>query len=185
MSQRYTDKEDVKDEPTQKVRRRFQRILIAHLMRGETIGKASKLTGISRRTAQRWMAEDEHFRELFGRMMENAVSAGAGFVTGTINSALSNLVKMMDDQDAPHSVRVQASTQLLVWAEKLVRMSNLSKRISDIEKRVGVDDGEGLTSLPLFMPPLRPVADVSMPSAVPSVVVVNPVEPADGGGQSQ
>ena len=111
-----------------------QRFVQALLACGN-ISKAAEAVGITRRTAYRYM-NDENVRQMLLELQQETLRAVCQRALDEMMHALSVLVDIANDITAPHSARVSAARTIIDAATKLYDVANLTERVRALEQKV-------------------------------------------------
>jgi phage terminase small subunit len=112
-------------------KQRFVQALITH----GSIAKAAEAAGISKRTALRYM-KDENVRQMLLELQQETLRAVCQRALDEMMHALSVLVDIANDITAPHSARVSAARTIIDAATKLYDVANLSERVRTLEQKI-------------------------------------------------
>jgi phage terminase small subunit len=110
---------------------RFVQALLAH----GNITKAAEAVGISKRTALRYM-KDDNVRKMLVELQQETLRAVCQRALDEMMHALSVLVDIANDITAPHSARVSAARTIIDAATKLYDVANLSERVRTLEQKI-------------------------------------------------
>jgi len=111
--------------------RRNDAKLIERLAAGETVTCAAKLTGVSRRTVSRRLADPE-FRRMIGEARRRIVDTAAGRLAISMTAAAATLRKLLKTADSD-AVRLQAAKAIVELAVRLRDATELEERITILE----------------------------------------------------
>jgi hypothetical protein len=106
---------------------------IVALMAEPSLARASKASGITERTLYRWLRDDRHFIKAYRRARREAFSQAIGLTQRYAPVAVSTLVKVMTDETAPHTAKVQAATTLLRFGRDGVELDDVLERVEALE----------------------------------------------------
>ena len=112
---------------------RKQEEAIAALLTQRNIDEAAKTIGIAPNTLLKWMKEpgfDAAYREARRLAFRQSVAR----LQQASGAAVSTLLKVMLDVNAPHSTRVRAADSVLDHAAKAIEIEDVEARVSDLER---------------------------------------------------
>jgi len=105
------------------------------LLSGATYQDAAKSAGVTDKTLSRWRKQPAFDDEL-RRRGTVAVSDASRRLTGTLDNAVDVLREVMNDEEAPQSVRIRAARYILDAATKLLELSEVMERLEALEQVV-------------------------------------------------
>jgi len=111
---------------------RKQEEAIAALLTQRNIEEAARVTGIGSTTLVRWLQMPE-FQAAYREARRAAFSQSIARLQQASSAAVSILVKIMVDPDAPTSSRVRAADVVLERASKAIELEDLDQRIAELE----------------------------------------------------
>ena len=111
---------------------RKQEEAIAALLTQRNIEEAARVTGIGSTTLVRWLQMPE-FQAAYREARRAAFSQSIARLQQASSAAVSVLVKIMVDPDAPTSSRVRAADVVLERASKAIELEDLDQRIAQLE----------------------------------------------------
>ena len=111
---------------------RKQEEAIAALLTQRNIEEAARVTGIGSTTLVRWLQMPE-FQAAYREARRAAFSQSIARLQQASSAAVSVLVKIMVDPDAPTSSRVRAADVVLERASKAIELEDLDQRIAELE----------------------------------------------------
>ena len=111
---------------------RKQEEAIAALLTQRNIEEAARVTGIGSTTLVRWLQMPE-FQAAYRDARRAAFSQSIARLQQASSAAVSVLVKIMVDPDAPTSSRVRAADVVLERASKAIELEDLDQRIAELE----------------------------------------------------
>jgi hypothetical protein len=120
---------------------RKQEEAIAALLTQRNIEEAARVTGIGSTTLVRWLQIPE-FQTAYREARRAAFSQSIARLQQASSAAVSVLVKIMVDPDAPTSSRVRAADVVLERASKAIELEDLDQRIAALELS-GSDQEQG------------------------------------------
>jgi phage terminase small subunit len=110
---------------------RFVQALLAH----GNITKAAEAVGISKRTALRYM-KDDNVRKMLVELQQETLRAVCQKALDEMMRALSVLVDIASDATTPAPARVSAARTIIDAATKLYDVANLSERVRTLEQKI-------------------------------------------------
>src|ERR1019366_909813 len=111
---------------------RKQEEAIAAMLTQRNIDEAAKTIGIAPNTLLKWMKEpgfDAAYREARRLAFRQSVAR----LQQASGAAVSTLLKVMLDVNAPHSTRVRAADSVLDHAAKAIEIEDVEARVSALE----------------------------------------------------
>jgi hypothetical protein len=107
---------------------------ISALLTAPTIGEAARQAGIGERTLLRWLAEDAPFQARYREARRAVVQQAITQVQQSTSKAVTTLIAVMEDRDAPASARVAAARVILEQALRGIELEDLETRIAALEQ---------------------------------------------------
>ena len=111
---------------------RKQEEAIAALLTQRNIEEAARVAGVAGTTLVRWLQIPE-FQAAYREARRAAFSQSIARLQQASSAAVSVLVKIMVDPDAPTSSRVRAADVVLERASKAIELEDLDQRIAELE----------------------------------------------------
>ncbi len=111
---------------------KIQRAAAALVTHG-TIAKAAKAINTSPRNFSRWMREAE-FERLYSEAIRRFINEATSRLTANAAEAAATLRKIFGDKKATAGARVAAATSTLRLTLESYELTELERRISDLEK---------------------------------------------------
>jgi hypothetical protein len=108
--------------------------LMIALACGATVEQAARQAGMSRRTAQRRLA-DETFKKRLKEMTAEMVKRTAGMLTAASQESVKTLLRLHDTSNPP-AVQLGAARSVLQLGMKQRESSDLEERMAEVERRV-------------------------------------------------
>jgi hypothetical protein len=106
---------------------------IAALLSHRTLDEAARAVGIAPNTLLRWQQEPE-----FDKAYRKARRAAFGQCTARLqqasSAAVSAVLKVMVDPNAPASTRLRAADIVLAHAAKAIEIEDIEARVSELER---------------------------------------------------
>ena len=106
---------------------------IAALLSHRSIEEAARAAEIGVNTLLRWMKEPE-FDKAYRKARRDAFGQGAARLQQASGAAVSTVLKIMLDQQAPASVRLRAADLALSHGAKAIEIEDIEGRVSDLER---------------------------------------------------
>ena len=106
---------------------------IAALLTHRNIEEAAAAVETSVKTLLRWMKEPE-FDAAYREARRRAFSQSIARMQQASSAAVSTLLKIMIDSNAPASTRVRAADSVLDHAAKAIELEDIESRVSDLER---------------------------------------------------
>ena len=114
---------------------------IIALLAEPSLSRASAACGIGERTLYRWLREPG-FRTAYRSARREAFSHAIALTQRYAPLAVQTLAKVMADDSAPHTARVQAATSLLRFGRDGVELDDLQERLEALEAQMA-EQGKG------------------------------------------
>jgi hypothetical protein len=111
--------------------RRMDQAIMA-LMQHSTLEKAAATLDISDVTLWRWMKKEE-FQEAYRKARREAFSQCVARLQNAASAAVSTLLRVMTDKDAPAASRVRAASCVLDNALKGMELEDIEARLQKLE----------------------------------------------------
>ena len=105
----------------------------AALLTQRNIEDAARLTGIAANTLVKWMKDpefDTSYREARRAAFDQSVSR----LVQATTAAVTTLLKVMLDADAPASAKVRAAECVLSHSAKVIEMEDIEDRVAELER---------------------------------------------------
>jgi len=118
--------------PKGKGNRRQDQAVIA-LLENPTMDKAAAALGVSGVTLWRWM-QDPGFQAVYREARWRAFRQSIARLQQASSAAVSTLLKIMIDPNAPAASRVRAAGEVLDHAAKAIELDDIEARVSDLER---------------------------------------------------
>ena len=122
--------ENVQKTPTLTAR---QKRAIAAMTAGRNYEQAAMSAGVSTRTIARWR-EQEHFEDALQNAGQTAIGDASRKLTAGLETAVDFLLAVIQDDDAPPSVRVRAALGLIDRQIRLQEASEIMQRLENLEQ---------------------------------------------------
>jgi hypothetical protein len=108
---------------------------IAALLQSESIRDAAKEAGLAEATLHRYL-KDEAFKETYRAAKREIIDHAICKLQRSAGKAVTALLDVIEDKEAPASSRVSAAKTILEMSMKAVEFEDLEKRISSLEKLI-------------------------------------------------
>src|SRR5690606_1678536 len=108
---------------------------IVALMAEPSIARAAKACDVCERTLHRWLQEPG-FMSAYRRARREAFGHAIALTQRYAPLAVQTLAKVMADDNAPHTARVQAATSLLRFGRDGIELDDLQERIETLEAQM-------------------------------------------------
>jgi hypothetical protein len=109
---------------------------IAALLTHRNLEDAARATGVVPNTLLRWMKEPE-FDAAYREARRLAYGQSIGRLQQAASAAVSTLLKIMVDPNAPASTRVRAAESVLDHGAKAIELEDIEVRIAALEQTAG------------------------------------------------
>src|SRR5688500_3196534 len=140
---------------------------IAALLQEPTMQRAADVAGVTVRTLQRWLKDDDNFHRALLRARREAFGQAVGLTQRLAPMAVGTFAKVMNDPAAPAAAKVSAAVALLKFGREGIEMEDFAARLEALERKA---EREASKQEPERRPPMRLVKDGREP------------EPGDGEG---
>jgi hypothetical protein len=108
---------------------------IVALLTHRNLDEAAKSIGVAPNTLLRWQKLPE-FQTAYREARRAAFAQSIARLQQASSVAVSVLVKMMVDPNAPHSTRVRAADSVLDHAKKAIEIEDIDVRVSALEEAI-------------------------------------------------
>lgn len=108
-----------------------QRALIVHLLSERTIARAAEKTGISEKTARRWLKQPA-FAQAVEQARQETVRVGLDRLRTSLTAAVDKLVTLLDSGN--ESVSLKASIALIDHGVKSIELFDIVTRLTALEQ---------------------------------------------------
>jgi transposase-like protein len=112
---------------------RKQEEAIAALLTQRNVDEAAKSIGVTQQTLLRWMQVPE-FDAAYRKARRAAFSQSTARLQQATSAAVSTLLKIMVDTNAPPSVRVRAADSVLDHAKQAIEIEDVEVRVAALEQ---------------------------------------------------
>ena len=114
---------------------------IAALLTQRNVEEAARSVDIGVSTLLRWLKEPA-FREAYREARRAAFGQAIARLQQASGAAVSTLLKIMVDANAPHSTRVRAADSVLDHSAKAIEIEDIEARVAELE-RAAEASGQG------------------------------------------
>ena len=108
---------------------------IIALLAEPSLSKAAAACGTGERTLYRWLREPA-FKSAYRSARREAFSHAIALTQRYAPLAVQTLAKVMADDNAPHTARVQAATSLLRFGRDGIELDDLQERLEALEAQM-------------------------------------------------
>ena len=112
-----------------------QRVCVAALVDGQNYSQAAMSAGVSTRTIARWR-ELPHFESALQTAGRRSIADATRQITSGLDTAISFLLEVILNEDAPYSVRTRAALGLIDRQIRLVETTDILVRLEMLEGRL-------------------------------------------------
>jgi hypothetical protein len=109
---------------------------IAALLAHRSLEDAARAVGISTKTLLRWLKEPQ-FDAAYRKARRAAFSQSVARLQQASGAAVSTLLKIMVDPNAPASTRVRAADSVLDHGAKAIEIEDIEVRVAELERAAG------------------------------------------------
>ncbi len=106
---------------------------IAALLSQRNVDEAARVAGIGTRTLMRWLQVPE-FQAAYREARRVTFSQSIARLQQASSAAVSTLLKVMVDPNAPASSRIRAADSVLAHAVKAIEIEDIEVRVSELER---------------------------------------------------
>jgi hypothetical protein len=121
---------------------RKQEEAIAALLTQRNVDEAAKSIGVTQQMLLRWMQIPE-FDAAYRKARRAAFSQSTARLQQATSAAVSTLLKMMVDTNAPPSVRVRAADSVLDHAKQAIEIEDVEVRVAALEQAAELSKRSG------------------------------------------
>jgi transposase-like protein len=121
---------------------RKQEEAIAALLTQRNVDEAAKSIGVTQQTLLRWMQVPE-FDAAYRKARRAAFSQSTARLQQATSAAVSTLLKIMVDTNAPPSVRVRAADSVLDHAKQAIEIEDVEVRVAALEEAAELSKRSG------------------------------------------
>ena len=113
---------------------------VAALLTHRNQEEAARAVGISVATLLRWQ-KDPEFDAVYREARRLAFRQSIARLQQASSAAVTTLLKIMVDPDAPHSTRVRAADSVLDHSAKAIEIEDIEARVSELEHNANQKGG--------------------------------------------
>jgi hypothetical protein len=106
---------------------------ISRLLNHRSTEEAARAVGIAPKTLLRWLQIPE-FDTAYRRARRDAFAQSTGRLQQASSAAVTTLLKIMTDVNAPAASRVRAADSVLVHTHRAIELDDIEARISELER---------------------------------------------------
>jgi hypothetical protein len=118
---------------------------IAALLSQRNVEEAARVAGIGANTLWRWLRLPE-FRAAYRLARREAFAQSVARLQQAATAAVSTLLKVMVDPNAPAASRVRAAGWVLEHAARAIEVDDIEARVAELERAAEVSDPAGMKS---------------------------------------
>jgi hypothetical protein len=107
---------------------------IVALLSQRTVDEAARVTGIGVKTLHRWLQIPE-FRDAYREARRHAVGQATARLQQASSAAVSVLLTVMLDGNAPHASRIRAAHTVLEMSVRAIELEDIEARVAALEER--------------------------------------------------
>ena len=115
---------------------------VAALLTHRSIDEAARAIGINPNTLLRWMKEPE-FQTAYREARRAAFGQATARLQQATGAAVSTLLKIMVDTNAPPSTRVRAADSVLDHAKQAIEIEDVEVRVAALEQAAELSRSSG------------------------------------------
>jgi hypothetical protein len=115
---------------------------IIALLSQRNVEEAAKSIGLAPKTLLRWLQMPE-FDEAYRKARRAAFSQSTARLQQATGAAVSTLLKIMVDPNAPASTRVRAADSVLDHASKAIEIEDVEVRVAELERAAELTKSSG------------------------------------------
>lgn len=105
------------------------------LLDGANVQDAASAAGVNRKTVARWLQEPAYWK-LYQVNSRRGLELAARRLTGKLDMAVDMVASVMEDDEAPPSVRLRAAQQVIDGSLKLLEVTDFAERLAALEERL-------------------------------------------------
>ena len=106
---------------------------IVALLSQQSLDQAARVVGVTPKTLLRWLQVPE-FKAAYHKARRDAFGQATSRLQHTSGAAISTILKIMLDKDAPVSSRLRAAESVVVHAAKAIEIEEIEARVSELER---------------------------------------------------
>jgi len=112
-----------------------QEAAILALMTNQGVDNAARAIGIGPRTLYRWLNEPA-FDKAYRQARRAAFGQGTARLQQASGAAVTSVLKIMVDPNAPASTRLRAADLVLTHGSKAIELEDIEVRLTEVERSV-------------------------------------------------
>jgi len=124
-----------------------QKLFVGTLLTSRNVREAAKTAHIGETTAYRWLAAPR-FQAALRQAQDETLQEVERVAANLMTAALETLAGVMADCEAPAAARVGAARGILEYGMRFAEMGMLTRRIAELERRIGAENEPARTSSP-------------------------------------
>jgi hypothetical protein len=110
---------------------------IAALLSQPSVEQAARVAGVGTRTLVRWLQVPE-FKAAYHKARREAFGQATARLQQASGAAVSTILKIMLDQNAPVASRLRAAESVVDHAAKAIEIEEIEARVSELERAAEV-----------------------------------------------
>jgi len=118
--------------PSGKLGRKKEEAIVA-LLSQRSVDEAARIISVTPRTLYRWM-KDPEFDAAYREARRAAFAQSVARLQQASGAAVSTLLKIMVDTNAPASTRVRAADSVLSHTAKAIELDDIEARLAELER---------------------------------------------------
>lgn len=113
-----------------------QETLILAMLSSSSLTDAANISGVSLATAKRW-CKLPLFKAALAEAQAEVYEASLTTLKTATHDAVTTLLRMCKDTDAPHSAQIRAAQIILEKSIELHKVADLERKIAELEQAIG------------------------------------------------
>ena len=109
---------------------------LSALLTSSTIREAARKCGLSERTLNGYLREDQEFKTAYEQHRQSIVRNATERMTNALSSAVDVLSEVMTDKENSAGTRITAAKHILEYGLKLWEITDITARLEAIEARL-------------------------------------------------
>jgi hypothetical protein len=106
---------------------------IAALLSQTSVDQAARVAGVAAKTLMRWLQMPE-FKAAYHKARRDAFGQATSRLQQASGAAVSTILKIMLDKDAPVASRLRAAESVVDKAAKAIEIEEIEARVSELER---------------------------------------------------
>lgn len=106
------------------------------LLDGSNVQDAALAAGVNRKTLGRWLSYDMEFWRAYQRHSQSSLQLAARRLANKLDMAVDMLASVMEDDEAPASLRLRAAQQVIDGSLRLLEAADFAERLTSLEARL-------------------------------------------------